>query len=547
MSVIDQKEYLKRYLSGGDAEEKNKKKRKKKPGGHQGVAVKAASVRVLDDDVDFRTLARSDAGDDKSTLLEEADEAPLVADFIDERPEDEVKLEQYRKSDKWKVMTHDEEEEEELPQSSSIGGQRPRHDSSSDASPPRRRPRHDSGSDLSPPRGRPGPGQMSRTRHDSDSDVSPPRRRNGEAKQIPKGRHDSDPGLSPPRAKVKGSRRNRHDSDSDISPVRTKRKQGARHDSDSDISPPRLRRPSPSGGSRNSNSRTRHDSDSDLSPPRISNSKRRDQGPSKSGRSNRDLSPARRKGRGSDVDLSPPRRGGGGSRRRMDSDSDLSSDRGRPSKAEDGMKGKPKKTLSGAKAGLSDAAALRRENEATRRRTNEAYSRLDDDVSGKNADTIFRDKTGRRRDLKEEKRLKKEEEAKKAEEDEKFLEWGKGVAQVKNQKSSIEDTMREMAKPLARYKDDQDLDQMLKEQDRAGDPMLAFLKKKESNAMAKAGIKVKPKYRGPKPPPTRFNIQPGYRWDGVDRSSGFEKKYFQRMSDKKATSEIAYKWSIEDM
>lgn len=49
--------------------------------------------------------------------------------------------------------------------------------------------------------------------------------------------------------------------------------------------------------------------------------------------------------------------------------------------------------------------------------------------------------------------------------------------------------MREMAKPLARYKDDQDLDQMLKEQDRAGDPMLAFLKKKESNAMAKAGIK----------------------------------------------------------
>ena len=45
-----------------------------------------------------------------------------------------------------------------------------------------------------------------------------------------------------------------------------------------------------------------------------------------------------------------------------------------------------------------------------------------------------------------------------------------------------------MAKPLARYKDDQDLDQMLKEQDREGDPMLAFLKKKESKSKAKAGI-----------------------------------------------------------
>lgn len=170
---------------------------------------------------------------------------------------------------------------------------------------------------------------------------------------------------------------------------------------------------------------------------------------------------------------------------------------------------------------------------------------MDTSVSGKDADTVVRDRsTGRRRDLKQEQMRKNEEQKKKELKDQKYAEWGKGLKQKAQQEQAIQDSLHELSKPLARYKDDKDLDQMMREQDRAGDPMLAFIKKKKKPE--KEG-KERPRYKGPPPPPNRFNIMPGYRWDGVDRSNGFENKIFQKSADKKATAFMAYKWSTEDM
>lgn len=47
--------------------------------------------------------------------------------------------------------------------------------------------------------------------------------------------------------------------------------------------------------------------------------------------------------------------------------------------------------------------------------------------------------------------------------------------------------------------------------------------------------------------PNRFGISPGHRWDGVDRSNGYEKKWLDKQNSKLAQEEEAYKWSTEDM
>ena len=52
------------------------------------------------------------------------------------------------------------------------------------------------------------------------------------------------------------------------------------------------------------------------------------------------------------------------------------------------------------------------------------------------------------------------------------------MVQVRQAQEKLVDEAYEMTKPLARYCDDEDLERMLKERERDGDPMLAFLKKK---------------------------------------------------------------------
>ncbi|XP_062392065.1 BUD13 homolog [Sardina pilchardus] len=490
-AALSKADYLKRYLSENEDSKKSKAKKVKK----KRVLQPGKGMKIVDDDVDWRQLD-DDNDEEKQKKIEEDedDEAPVVAEFIDERPEEVRLLEAFRTSNKWRTLGDDEsasvgesqENEDSIPRGA-------RHDSP-DLS-PSRPARHDS-PDISPQR---------RARHDSP-DLSPQQR----------ARHDSS-SPSPPRKISKGSPLRSKNRNSKEGSSHSKKSKGSSRDPD--LSPPRKKGPN------------RRASDSDQSPPR-----RRPQ----TGRgSDSDLSPPRKKrqgGRGSDSDLSPPRRrpqGGGGS------DSDLSPPRRRAS-----PDSQAPRMLSGGAAGLVSVETLRKEQEEIRRR--EKHNKPLEEES-RNAQTVFRDKSGRKRDIDAERQEQSRKAGEKAEKDEKYAQWGKGLVQGQMQQQNVEDALREAHKPLARHRDDEDLDRMLREQERDGDPMAALLRKKKAKENKLKGIKEKPRYRGPAPPPNRFNIMPGYRWDGVDRSNGFEQKRYSRMADKKAVQDMAYKWSVEDM
>eukprot|EP00124_Ichthyophonus_hoferi_P000450 Ihof_evm2s17 gene=Ihof_evmTU2s17 len=244
---------------------------------------------------------------------------------------------------------------------------------------------------------------------------------------------------------------------------------------------------SPSAPSRSTLRRQRHDSP-DMSPPR-----RRDKYIDLFviGYDDQDLSPPRR--RSGSADLSPPRRS------KAAEAGDLSS----TGKMTNGIV----KMADGTRAGLVTANLLGEESRKKKQLEDLKFKSMDHTLLGKGAATTVRDKqTGKRVDMKLERLKKKEEEAKMMEEEEHRLRWGKGAVQEQAKQTKMEEDILEMSKPFARGRDDADLDQYLRNIDRAGDPMAHLVKKKvKSN---------RPVYRG-RVLPNRFNILPGYRWDGV--------------------------------
>ncbi|KAF9957406.1 Pre-mRNA-splicing factor cwc26 [Mortierella alpina] len=168
---------------------------------------------------------------------------------------------------------------------------------------------------------------------------------------------------------------------------------------------------------------------------------------------------------------------------------------------------------------------------------------LDPTKTGRDADTVYRDASGRKVDRVQEKIEKAEAARREIEKQEQQMEWGKGIVQREAEVDRKRREEEEKLKPLARYKDDAELNEELKERDRWNDPAAKFLTgvKKSKKAAPKY-----PLYQG-NIPPNRFNIRPGYRWDGVDRSIGFEQEYFQRMNTKKHNAMEAHMWSVEDM
>lgn len=195
---------------------------------------------------------------------------------------------------------------------------------------------------------------------------------------------------------------------------------------------------------------------------------------------------------------------------------------------------------SGMYAGLVDHESVKKQSAELRRAQAEKFRGIDPAALGKGAESVYRSKGGQRlEDIGE--FIRQQEEKVKANEEEN-MEWGRGLVQKAAEQSLEERLREEESRPFATYENDPERDRMLREKDMWGDPMAGLIRTPKD-----AAASARPRYRGPPPPPNRFNIQPDYLWDGVDRSNGFEKRYFEMQSKNANKKQEDYMWRSQDM
>ncbi|KAI8987938.1 Pre-mRNA-splicing factor of RES complex-domain-containing protein [Mycotypha africana] len=199
----------------------------------------------------------------------------------------------------------------------------------------------------------------------------------------------------------------------------------------------------------------------------------------------------------------------------------------------------------GQKAGILTKEEIKKEAERARQLEKEAVKRIKLEQQGDTENTVYRDVSGRKIDPKQKKAEEMRRRREKIEREAERMEWGKGLVQRREAEEQKKRLEEEKHKPLARYVDDQDFNEELRQQARWNDPAAGFLTNNAS--VSKDGKRfVKPTYNGPWKP-NRFMIPPGYRWDGVDRSNGYEDKFLLQQNQSKSRAAEAFAWSTEDM
>jgi pre-mRNA-splicing factor CWC26 len=180
-------------------------------------------------------------------------------------------------------------------------------------------------------------------------------------------------------------------------------------------------------------------------------------------------------------------------------------------------------------AGLKTADQFRTDDRAVRE-AKVAAQRAGAAASSGNSATVFRDKEGRVVDAHAElERQRQARAVQDAVERARLAAVRAGTVQVEAAAARAAERERLKSQPLMRKADDQQLDERLRSAIHEEDPMAPLMarkaRKREQAAVA-AGIKPagRPAYKGPPAPLNRFGIKPGYRWDGVDRTTGFERR-----------------------
>ncbi|KAI9700679.1 MAG: Pre-mRNA-splicing factor cwc26 [Candelina mexicana] len=202
----------------------------------------------------------------------------------------------------------------------------------------------------------------------------------------------------------------------------------------------------------------------------------------------------------------------------------------------------PPKMESGAHAGLQSAAQV---TAALAKRNAEERKRFDaegDAHSGRNSETIYRDASGRIINVAMKRAEARREAEALAAKKEAEIEAQKGDVQVAQVQRKKEELKEAKYMGVARYSDDEALNEELKSQERWNDPAAGFLENKREEGRSVSGKQL---YKGASMP-NRYGIMPGYRWDGVDRGNGFEKEWFGVRNRRANVRDLEYAWQMDE-
>ncbi|PGH00849.1 hypothetical protein AJ80_09101 [Polytolypa hystricis UAMH7299] len=211
---------------------------------------------------------------------------------------------------------------------------------------------------------------------------------------------------------------------------------------------------------------------------------------------------------------------------------------------------------SGARAGLQTAAqtaamvaaqARARERDAASVKQKRKKKKGESEEEEEEGETIYRDASGRVINVAMKRaELRKEAEAKAAAEAAE-REALTGDVQRRERERRKEELEEAKFIPFARGVEDEDMNRELRERTRWNDPALGFLTEKKGGGGGGGGEKGGGKrvYQG-SAPPNRYGIRPGYRWDGVDRSNGFEGEWFAARNKREMNRGLEYQWLMDE-
>ncbi|KAK4620452.1 Pre-mRNA-splicing factor cwc26 [Fulvia fulva] len=199
----------------------------------------------------------------------------------------------------------------------------------------------------------------------------------------------------------------------------------------------------------------------------------------------------------------------------------------------------------GAMAGLQSAAQVTKALNKRRKEEMKAMKAANLDSGGLAQQTIYRDASGRMINVKE----KKEEAEAQAKTDERKAreedESRKGDVQRRQKEERRQELQEAKVMTVARSADDEKMNDELKERERWNDPMAQLLATKKSSSKDGKSKGSGKTYQGAFEP-NRYGIRPGWRWDGVDRSNGFERKWFAARNKAKDRKELEYAWQLDE-